>query len=102
MKVVIPGGSGQVGTVLARDLRAAGHEVVVLSREAQPGFACRMRRSCGRCGTETELVLKSRRVVPARLLRSGFVFNYPTWDAAARDLCARGAAPQLGRSSFQS
>lgn len=32
MKVVLPGGSGQVGTVLARALTAAGHEVVVLTR----------------------------------------------------------------------
>lgn len=39
--------------------------------------------------TETELILKSRRVVPGRLLQSGFVFNYPFWDAAARDLCQR-------------
>jgi uncharacterized protein (TIGR01777 family) len=34
MKIVIPGGTGQVGTVLSRALRAAGHEVVVLSRGA--------------------------------------------------------------------
>jgi uncharacterized protein (TIGR01777 family) len=34
MKVVIPGGSGQVGTILARALHADGHEVVVLSRAA--------------------------------------------------------------------
>ncbi len=33
MKIVIPGGSGQVGTVLARALHAEGHDVVVLSRE---------------------------------------------------------------------
>ncbi len=32
MKIVIPGGSGYVGTVLARSLHASGHEVVVLSR----------------------------------------------------------------------
>jgi uncharacterized protein (TIGR01777 family) len=32
MKIVIPGGTGQVGTVLRRALTAAGHEVVVLSR----------------------------------------------------------------------
>lgn len=36
MKVVIPGGSGQVGTILARALQAGGHEVVVLSRGAKP------------------------------------------------------------------
>ena len=38
MRIVIPGGSGQVGTLLARHLHAAGHTVVVLSRSpsAQP------------------------------------------------------------------
>ncbi|MBZ0113197.1 MAG: TIGR01777 family oxidoreductase [Thermoanaerobaculia bacterium] len=35
MKIVIPGGSGQVGTLLARDFHAKGHEVVVLSRKPQ-------------------------------------------------------------------
>lgn len=39
--------------------------------------------------TETELVLKSRRVVPARLLESGFVFRHPSWAAAAKDIVAR-------------
>jgi len=34
MKIVIPGGSGQVGTVLARAFHAAGDQVVVLSRRA--------------------------------------------------------------------
>jgi uncharacterized protein len=37
--------------------------------------------------TESELVLKSRRVVPRRLLERGFVFAYPSWPDAARDLC---------------
>jgi len=32
MKIIIPGGSGYVGTVLARAFHASGHEVVVLSR----------------------------------------------------------------------
>jgi len=34
MKIVIPGGSGQVGTVLARAFHARGDHVVVLSRRA--------------------------------------------------------------------
>jgi uncharacterized protein (TIGR01777 family) len=38
--------------------------------------------------TETELVLKSRRVVPARLAEAGFAFGYPEWPAAARELVA--------------
>lgn len=37
MRVVIPGGSGQVGTVLARAFHGDGHEVAVLSRH--PGSA---------------------------------------------------------------
>jgi uncharacterized protein (TIGR01777 family) len=39
--------------------------------------------------TETELILKSRRVIPDRLLQAGFVFRYPNWMEAARDLCGR-------------
>lgn len=39
--------------------------------------------------TDTELLLKSRRVVPARLLEAGFRFDFPSWPAAARDLVAR-------------
>ena len=41
--------------------------------------------------TETELVLKSRRVVPGRLTAAGFTFNHPAWPEAAADLCARRA-----------
>ena len=36
--------------------------------------------------TEPELVLKSRRVVPGRLLESGFKFAFPAWAGAAEDL----------------
>jgi uncharacterized protein (TIGR01777 family) len=39
--------------------------------------------------TESELVLKSRRVVPGRLLQAGFTFRFPSWAEAARDLCSR-------------
>jgi hypothetical protein len=39
--------------------------------------------------TETELILKSRRVVPGRLIQSGFEFQFPTWAEAAADLCRR-------------
>lgn len=39
--------------------------------------------------SESELVLKSRRVVPGRLLASGFTFRYPRWDEAAQELCRR-------------
>lgn len=39
--------------------------------------------------TETELLLKSRRVVPSLLLESGFKFDFPHWTAASRDLVAK-------------
>jgi len=39
--------------------------------------------------TETELILKSRRVVPGRLRQHGFRFDFPNWDEAAADLVAR-------------
>jgi uncharacterized protein len=42
--------------------------------------------------TESELVLKSRRVIPGRLLESGFTFRFPTWAEAAGDLCQRWRA----------
>lgn len=39
--------------------------------------------------TETELVLKSRRVIPGRLIEAGFDFHFPNWPEAAADLCRR-------------
>jgi hypothetical protein len=44
--------------------------------------------------TDTELVLKSRRVIPGRLLEAGFTFAQPSWPEAARDLTARWRAQQ--------
>jgi NAD dependent epimerase/dehydratase family enzyme len=46
--------------------------------------------------TETELILNSRRVVPARLLQSGFMFQFPVWPEAASDLCLRWKALRQG------
>jgi len=42
--------------------------------------------------TDTELLLKSRRVVPGRLLSAGFAFEFPTWSSAAGELVARRRA----------
>lgn len=39
--------------------------------------------------TETELILKSRKVVPQRLLETGFRFEYPTCNLALTDLLPR-------------
>ncbi len=39
--------------------------------------------------TETELVLKSRRVIPGRLLDAHFDFHFPNWRGACQDLMER-------------
>ncbi|MET8965108.1 TIGR01777 family oxidoreductase [Streptomyces sp. NPDC004074] len=39
--------------------------------------------------SDTELLLKSRRVVPGRLRAAGFTFAYPEWDKAVADLVGR-------------
>jgi uncharacterized protein (TIGR01777 family) len=39
--------------------------------------------------SDTELLLKSRRVVPSRLTDAGFTFEHPRWRTAAVDLSAR-------------
>jgi uncharacterized protein (TIGR01777 family) len=55
--------------------------------------------------TETELILKSRCVVPRRLLDAGFVFQNPDWPSAAHELMCRwrgqvdGDQPRAGQSS---
>ena len=41
--------------------------------------------------TETELILKSRRVTPRRLLDDGFSFRFPSWPDACDDLARRMA-----------
>ncbi len=47
--------------------------------------------------TETELILKSRRVIPGLLAQHGFGFDFPDWPEAARDLVRRRR--QLGGRS---
>ncbi|MFI7446759.1 TIGR01777 family oxidoreductase [Nonomuraea sp. NPDC049714] len=49
--------------------------------------------------SDTELLLKSRRVVPGRLLEAGFAFDHAQWPEAADDLVRRargGPAPHAG------
>jgi uncharacterized protein len=45
--------------------------------------------------TDVELIAKSRRVVPARLLAEGFRFQVPKWEDAARDLVARATVSRV-------
>ncbi|SFS18505.1 hypothetical protein SAMN05421771_3484 [Granulicella pectinivorans] len=44
--------------------------------------------------TESELVLKSRRVVPGKLMQSGFEFRFEDWPGAAKELVKRWRALQ--------
>lgn len=39
--------------------------------------------------TETELILKSRRVIAKKLMDSGFEFRFETWQKAAINLCSQ-------------
>lgn len=79
-----------------RDLRAAaGIPFGLASPKWLIGVGAALMR------TEPELVLKSRRVIPGKLLASGFTFNFPTWPEAALDLCARSrrGAPRHDRGA---
>jgi uncharacterized protein (TIGR01777 family) len=49
--------------------------------------------------TETELIIKSRRVVPGRLLAEGFKFCFPELRAAVEDLRGKGADSIGARAS---
>jgi uncharacterized protein (TIGR01777 family) len=54
-------------------------------------------------GTESELILKSRRVIPERLLAAAFQFKFPEWHVAARELVAgwRALRASTGSSSIE-
>jgi uncharacterized protein len=48
--------------------------------------------------TETELILKSRRVIPQKLLDAGFKFHFEIWQDAARDLCREWRVKYQGQA----
>lgn len=77
-----------------RDLREAWAEVGggIGGRIGSPATRWMLEIGAIFMRTETELILKSRRVVPARLLESAFEFQFQTWRKAARDLCRRWRA----------
>ena len=68
----------------ARNLCQALHVPVGL-----PALGWMVEIGCALMKTESELVLKSRRVVPGRLLAAGFQFRYPSWPEAAQELAGR-------------
>ena len=58
-------------------------------RVGLPAPAWLIEVGCFLLRTESELVLKSRNVVPGRLEQAGFRFLFPDWPEAARDLVAQ-------------
>ncbi|WP_344009496.1 DUF1731 domain-containing protein [Nocardioides lentus] len=74
-----------------RDLRHAwGTRLGPPATRAVAGVGARV------LGSDPELLLTSRRVLPTRLVLSGFRFSHPTWPDAARDLVARARGRDEG------
>ena len=63
--------------------KATGHKIGL------PAFEWMLKLGAGLIGRETELVLKSRWVVPTRLLESGFHFKYPLLKEALEDIISK-------------
>lgn len=57
---------------------------------------------CALLKTESELVLKSRRVIPTRLIESGFKFEFPTWSEACKEINSRSTKKFYPTDSFNS
>jgi uncharacterized protein len=71
-----------------REFRQACHRPIGL-----PAASWMVKLGTALMGTEAELVLKSRRVVPQRLLASRFQFKFPNWREAVQNIVAGGTAP---------
>lgn len=54
-----------------------------------PAYEWMLRIGAAVMGTETELLLKSRWVLPTKLLQKGFVFRHPELDGAVKDIIAQ-------------
>ena len=76
---------------LMRDLRSAWG-----ARLGLPATATMAGMGAWAMRTDPELLLKSRRVVPGRLLDAGFTFDHPTWPEAAQDLVRRARSRPEG------
>lgn len=58
-------------------------------RIALPAYTWMLKMGAWLIGTETELILKSRWVVPTRILETGFRFNYPELEVAIADILSK-------------
>jgi len=125
MKVVIPGGTRQVGAILNRAFAAVGHEVVVLTRWPSPDGhvawdgetmgawagvidgvpvglpATRWMAELGALAirSDTELLLKSRRVIPGPPARRRLRVQLQRVGASRRRPCTARTHLMRERSS---
>lgn len=67
--------------------RAFGRALHRPSFAPMPGFALRLLK-----GQVAEMLIGGQRVLPAKALRLGYAFRFPTIDAALADLCAPASA----------
>jgi uncharacterized protein (TIGR01777 family) len=54
-----------------------------------PAFSWMIKIGTAIIGTEAELVLKSRWVIPAKILETGFTFKYPLLEPALKDIISK-------------
>lgn len=67
-----------------KSLRKATGRIIGL-----PAYEWMLKMGASLIGTETELVLKSRWVIPTKILESGFTFKYPLLPDAFKDIIAK-------------
>lgn len=63
--------------------KASGHRIGL------PAYTWMLKIGAALIGTETELLLKSRWVLPTKLLDTGFIFRYPDAEDAMKDVMRR-------------
>ena len=63
--------------------KVSGHRIGL------PAFTWMLKLGALLIGTETELILKSRWVLPTKLLQAGFIFRYPDVEDAMKDIIGK-------------
>ena len=82
------------GPVTNRDFMSTLRSVTG-HRMGLPAWSWLLKLGAVLIGTETELILKSRRAVPSVLLQHGFEFEFPKWSQAAVELVGRTKRPRI-------
>ena len=80
-----------------REFMAALREALHV-RMGLPATAWMLAIGAAVMNSDPELLLKSRRVVPGRLLDAGFTFTHPSWRQAVVDLAHRSAPAMTERA----